>query len=148
MNSKRLTSMIIGTLLLFVSSAFPISALGQGDAEGVAGKVMYRNGSEQPFTSFRCSYYSRIGHSVNNEALIADSNGEFSAVTLDKIERIAFPGPPSEGVRYGTVSLFDRRTLEAFFYVEQCEWANGKAARGNLGDYAISALVFKVPSKR
>lgn len=147
MNSKRLLLMIPATLLL-LSFALPISALGQGDEERVLGKMLYRNGTEQPFTSFRCSYYSRFGHSVNDEAMIADSDGKFSTVTLDKIERIDFPGPPKNGVRYGMVSLFDRRTLEAFFYVEKCEWANGKSAKGKLDDTAIATLVFEATAKR
>jgi hypothetical protein len=142
MTNPRLTIMVTAALLV-VGSAFSIQALGQGrEADVVSGKVMYKDGSQQPFTIFRCSYYSRLGHSVNEEALIADNGGKLSAVTLDKIERIDFLSQANRGVRHGTARLFDHRTLEVFFHVEQCEWANGKAARGNLKDSHISVIIF------
>lgn len=145
---KCLAVMITATLLL-VSSALPIRALVQGDEnERVAGNVLYRNGSTQPFTSFRCEYYSRLGHSQDYEAIIANNDGTFSVVTLDKIKRIDFPGRPNKDVRYGIATLFDGRTLETFFYVDECEWSNGKTAKGKLKDAAISALVFKAPANR
>ena len=147
MNSQRLTILVTAALLL-VNSAVSKSALGQGnETDGVSGKVMYKDRSQQPFTTFRCSYYSRLGHSANHEARIADSVGNLSALTLDKIDRIDFPSQTIRGMRYSTIRLLNHRTLEAFFHVEQCEWANGKTAKGNLNDSRISALVLEAPAR-
>jgi hypothetical protein len=147
MSSDRFAVTIIAVLLLAIYFG-PTPVFGQGgETNGLSGRVIYKSGSEQPFTSFRCEYYSRLGHSVDYEAIIADSDGTFSVVTLDKIERIDFPGRTNKGVRYGTMRLFDSRTLEGFFYVDKCEWTNGKAAKGTLDDTAISAMVFTAAVK-
>src|ERR1051326_6495532 len=113
------------------------------DFSQMKGRVINKNGSEQPFTCFRCSFDSSVGHTVDWESLINDGKGGFAPVKREMIERIDFtPVIVEDWGRWGTAHLFDGRKVEIRLYIKSCEWANGKAQKGSMATPTITAIVF------
>ena len=130
----------------FVLVAMPLAAQNTY-YNRVTGKLLYKNGSEQPFTGFRCFYSNKLYYSQDTEALKKDNYRTASTANLEQITRIDFTDRPTENVRRGTVSFRNGEKLNAFFYVEECKWANGSNVEGQMNDAAITALVFTTQSK-
>ena len=114
----------------------------------VTGKVVYKNGSEQTFTGFRCLYSNKLYYSQDIESLKQSNYTNATAANLEQVTRIDFTDRPNDSVRRGTLTFRDNKTLNGFFYVAECKWADGENLEGQMNDAAIVALVFTGPRKR
>jgi hypothetical protein len=114
----------------------------------VPGKVIYKSGSEQPFSGFRCLYSNKLYYSQDIESLKKSNYTSAAAVNLEQITRVDFTDRPNDSVRRGTLIFRDGKKLNGFFYVEECKWAGGDKLEGQMNDASIVALVFTGPPKR
>jgi hypothetical protein len=88
-----------------------------------SGKIVYKDGNEQPFNGLRCFYSGRLYWSRDPDSLKQDYKNSTS-IELERVARIDFDGTADDKIRKGTVTLRGGDTLKnIYMYAGECEWA-------------------------
>jgi hypothetical protein len=112
------------------------------------GKLIYKNGSEQSFSGFRCFYSNRLYYSRSLEDLRSNTYRSASSIAPKALLRIDFSERPNENVRRGTARLSNGKSLDdVFFYVEECSWWEEPGLKGQLNAPGITTLIIIEPPK-